>query len=88
MAATTPTFPTSRRRLRLPGVVGRPLNSLLGRLPAPVEARVRDRLGLDLFVVCAVVLVALRLFNVYPWTPWQLDMHTYWATGEGIHYGA
>ncbi len=86
MAATTTTLPNSRRRLRLPGVVGRPLNRLLGRLPAPVEARVRDRLGLDLFVVCAVVLVALRLFNVYPWTPWQLDMQTYWATGAGVSY--
>ena len=88
MAASTTTFPTSRRRLRLPNVVGRPLNRLLGRLPAPVEARVRDRLGLDLFVVCAVVLVALRLFNVYPWTPWQLDMHTYWATGAGVSYAS
>ena len=87
MAATTTNLPTSRRRLRLPAVLGRPLNGLLARLPAPVEARVRDRLGLDLFVVCAVVLVALRLFNVYPWTPWQLDMHTYWATGAGVSYG-
>ncbi len=87
MAATTASLPTSRKRLRLPGVIGRPLNRLLARLPAPVEARVRDRLGLDLFVVCAAVLVAMRLFNVYPWTPWQLDMHTYWATGAGVHYG-
>jgi hypothetical protein len=86
MAATASTFPAARRRLRLPGVVGRPLNRLLARLPAPVEARVRDRLGMDLFVVCAAVLVALRLFNVFPWTPWVLDMHTYWATGAGVDY--
>jgi hypothetical protein len=47
---------------------------------------VRDRLGLDLFVVVAVVVVFLRLFNVSPWTPWVLDMHTYWATGAGVSY--
>src|SRR5688500_1429631 len=28
----------------------------------------------------------LRLFDVHPWTPWQLDMHTYWATGAGVSY--
>src|SRR5215210_7544837 len=88
MAATSTTFPASRRRLRLPRVLGRPLNRLLARLPAPVEARVRDRLGLDLFVVCAAVLVALRLSNVFPWTLWVLDMHTYWATGAGVSYGS
>ena len=59
---------------------------LLARLPAPVEARIRDRLGLDLFAVVAVVVVALRLFNGTPWTPVVLDMHTYWATGAGISY--
>ena len=59
----------------------------LARLPAPVEARVRDRLGLDLFIVVAIVVVFMRLFHVAPWTPWQLDMHTYWATGAGIDYG-
>ena len=64
----------------------RPLDRLLARLPAPVEERVRDRLGLDLFVVVAVVVVFLRLFNVSPWTPWVLDMHTYWATGAGVDY--
>jgi hypothetical protein len=88
MASTSSTFPASRRRLRLPRVVGRPLDRLLARLPAPVEARVRDRLGLDLFVVVAAVLVALRLFNVFPWTPWVLDMHTYWATGAGVTYAS
>lgn len=62
------------------------IDRLLRRLPAPVEARVRDRLGLDVFVVAAVVFVTLRLFNVPPWTIWQLDMHTYWATGAGIDY--
>ncbi|HYK94635.1 MAG TPA: glycosyltransferase family 87 protein [Candidatus Dormibacteraeota bacterium] len=64
----------------------RTLDRLLARLPEPVEARVRDRLGLDLFVVVAVVVVALRLFNRTPWTPVVLDMHTYWATGAGISY--
>src|SRR5215212_10461486 len=88
MAATSSTFPTPRRRLRLPRVLARPLNRLLARLPAPVEARVRDRLGMDLFVVVAAVLVALRLFNSGPWTPWVLDMHTYWATGAGVSYAA
>jgi hypothetical protein len=64
----------------------RPIDRLLARLPEAVEARVRDRLGLDLFVVVAVVLVALRLFGRDPWTPWVLDMHTYWATGAGVSY--
>jgi hypothetical protein len=64
----------------------RPVDRLLARLPEPVEARIRDRLGLDLFIVVAVVGVVLRLFAVSPWTPWVLDMHTYWATGAGFNY--
>jgi hypothetical protein len=64
----------------------RPIDRLLVRLPEPVEARIRDRLGLDLFIVVAVVGVVLRLFAVAPWTPWVLDMHTYWATGADISY--
>lgn len=63
-----------------------PIDRLLARLPEPVEARIRDRLGLDLFVVVAVVIVVLRLFDVSPWTPWVLDMHTYWATRDGYGY--
>ena len=62
------------------------IDRLLARLPEPVEWRIRDRLGLDLFVVVAAVLVVLRLFGVAPWTLWQLDMHTYWATGAGFSY--
>jgi len=65
-----------------------PLDRLLARLPAPVEERIRQRLGLDLFIVVAVVVVFLRLFAVSPWTPWVLDMHTYWATRDGFTYGA
>ena len=64
----------------------RPVDRLLGRLPEPVETRIRERLGLDLFVVVAAVLVFLRLFNVSPWTPLVLDMHTYWGTGAGVSY--
>ena len=63
-----------------------PIDRLLARLPEPVEARIRDRLGLDLFVVVAVVLVVLRLFDRSPWTPSVLDMHTYWATRDGFAY--
>jgi len=63
-----------------------PLTRLLARLPAPVEERIRQRLGLDLFIVVAVVAVFLRLFAVSPWTPGVLDMHTYWATRDGISY--
>jgi hypothetical protein len=62
------------------------IDRLLARLPEPVEARVRDRLGLDLFIVVAVVLITLRLFDTYPWTSWFVDMHTYWATGAGFSY--
>ena len=58
------------------------VDRLVAHLPDAVEERVRDRLGLDLFVVVASVLVVLRLFDVFPWTPWVLDMHTYWATGR------
>jgi Glycosyltransferase family 87 len=68
--------------------IDRQLTRLLVRLPAPVEARVRDRLGFDLFVVVAVVVVFLRFFQVAPWTPWVLDMHTYWATGAGVSYAS
>lgn len=83
----TATHPArTRRRPSLPAAIARPIDALLARLPEAVEERVRDRLGLDLFVVCAAVLVFLRLLNVHPWTPWQLDMHTYWATGAGISY--
>jgi hypothetical protein len=63
-----------------------PVDRLLARLPAPVEERIRQRLGLDLFIVVAAVAVFLRLFAVAPWTPSVLDMHTYWATRDGISY--
>jgi hypothetical protein len=60
------------------------IDRLLARFPEPVEARMRDRLGLDLFVVVAAVLVVLRLLDEYPWTsPW-VDMHVYWASGAGF----
>ena len=62
------------------------IDRVLARLPEPVEARIRDRLGLDLFIVVAAVLVTLRLFDKYPWTSWFVDMHTYWATGAGFGY--
>jgi hypothetical protein len=62
------------------------IDRVLARLPEPVEARIRDRLGLDLFIVVAAVLVVLRLFDASPWVPWVLDMHTYWATGAGVSY--
>ena len=77
---------TSHRAITAVSAITRPIDRLLARLPEAVEARVRDRLGLDLFVVVAVVLVALRLFGRDPWTPWVLDMHTYWATGAGVSY--
>ncbi len=77
--------PYSVQRVTRP-IALRSIDRLLARLPAPVEARVRDRLGLDLFIVVAVVVVFLRLFHVEPWTPWVLDMHTYWATGAGVSY--
>lgn len=100
MPSAPSTLASQRRRARLPGALARPLDALarpldalarpldraLARLPAPVEARIRERLGLDLFLVAAAVLVVLRLFDVAPWTFWALDMHTYWATGAGIDY--
>lgn len=80
---STPFAPLTLRPLR---PIARGIDRILARLPEPVEARVRDRLGLDLFIVVAAVIVVLRLFDAYPWTPWVLDMHTYWATGAGIDY--
>jgi Glycosyltransferase family 87 len=72
----------------LPRRLAARIDRLLARLPEPVEARIRDRLGLDLFVVVAVVLVSLRLLDEYPWTsPW-VDMHVYWASGSGISYAS
>lgn len=63
-----------------------PLERALARLPGPVEERIRQRLGLDLFIVLAVVVVFLRAVGVPAWTPPVLDMHTYWATRDGISY--
>jgi hypothetical protein len=70
----------------LPRRIASRIDRLLARLPEPVEARIRDRLGLDLFVVVAVVLVTLRLFDEFPWTSTWVDMHVYWASGAGISY--
>jgi Glycosyltransferase family 87 len=64
----------------------RAVDRLLGRLPLDVETRIRERLGLDLFIVVAAVLVVLRLFDTAPWTSPLLDLHTYWATGKGVTY--
>lgn len=62
------------------------IDRLLARLPRAVETRVRERLGLDLFVVLLAVAVVLRLLAIDPWTISELDMHTYWATRAGIDY--
>jgi len=77
--------PQPHRRHPLQPLASR-IDRVLARLPEPVEARIRDRLGLDLFIVVAVVLVTLRLFDKYPWTSSFVDMHTYWATGAGVSY--
>jgi hypothetical protein len=77
--------PTPALARPLRSIAGR-IDRLLARLPEPVEARIRDRLGLDLFIVVATVVVVLRLIDAHPWTPWVLDMHTYWATGAGVSY--
>ena len=69
-----------------PRVLLDPLARVLARLPAPVEERIRQRLGLDLFIVVAAVVVFLRLAAVPVWTPGLLDMHTYWATRDGFDY--
>src|SRR5690349_20727406 len=65
-AALRPRQPLARALLE---PVVRPIDRLLARLPAPVEERIRQRLGLDLFIVVAVVVVFMRLFAVAPWTP-------------------
>src|SRR6185369_7409796 len=61
-------------------------NRLVDRAPAPVAALIRERLATDAFVVIAAVFVVLRLLDVYPWTASVLDLHTYWATRDGIDY--
>jgi hypothetical protein len=73
-------------RTRLTSPLTTRIDRLLARFPEPVEARMRDRLGLDLFVVVAVVLVTLRLLGEYPWTSTWVDMHVYWASGSGFGY--
>jgi Glycosyltransferase family 87 len=47
---------------------------------------IRTRLGIDALLILGAGLVALRLFNVYPWTATVLDLHAYWATNSGISY--
>lgn len=82
----TPTSNDSRLRPGPIRAVADRLDRLVSRLPDPVEQRVRDRLGLDLFLVVAAVLITLRLFDKFPWTSEFVDMHTYWATGAGFGY--
>ncbi|HSL97681.1 MAG TPA: glycosyltransferase family 87 protein [Candidatus Deferrimicrobiaceae bacterium] len=55
-------------------------------LSPAVIASLRARLGLDLAIILAVVLVGLRLFDVYPWSSPLLDLHTYWLTRDGFEY--
>ena len=64
------------------------LDRLVDRAPAPVAKLIRARLGIDAFLVVAAVFVAMRLFDVYPWTSSVLDLHTYWATRDGIDYAS
>jgi hypothetical protein len=52
----------------------------------PLRQRVRQRLGLDAFLVIGFALVALRLFDVQPWNSPFFDVHAYWATQFGIDY--
>jgi len=51
------------------------------------RGRGRD-LAIGAFVVAAGVLVAFRLFNVYPWNAAVFDLRTYWATRFGIDFSA
>ncbi|HYN68924.1 MAG TPA: glycosyltransferase family 87 protein [Candidatus Eisenbacteria bacterium] len=64
------------------------LDRLVDRAPAPVAALIRTRLGIDAFIVIAAVFVVFRLLDVYPWTASVLDLHTYWATRDGIDYAS
>lgn len=60
--------------------------AVIARVPAPLRRRLRARLGFDLAVILAVVLVAFRLFDVEPWNSPLLDLHTYWQTRDGFEY--
>jgi hypothetical protein len=62
------------------------LQRRLDRISEPTADMVRQRLGLDVFIAIGIALVALRLFNVSPWTMPILDLHAYWITRFGVDY--
>ena len=64
-----------------------PVDALLARLPAPVEERIRQRLGLDLFIVVATVVVFLRLAAVPVWIrlPFALGI-VVWGAWTNRHW--
>jgi hypothetical protein len=55
-----------------------------------MESFARDRglrgVGTPAFVTVAGVLVAFRLFAIYPWNEYVFDLHAYWATRVGLDY--
>jgi hypothetical protein len=46
---------------------------------------VRD-IGIPGFIVLIGVLVAFRLFGIYPWNEFVFDLHAYWVTRAGVDY--
>ena len=46
---------------------------------------IRD-IGIPGFLVLIGVLVAFRLFAVYPWNEYVFDLHAYWITRGGVDY--
>ncbi len=53
----------------------------------PLRRLVWQRLGMDAVLVAGLVLVLLRIGNVYPWTLPTLDMHAYWTSRDSLDYG-
>lgn len=54
---------------------------------ARTHRAVRD-VGIPGFIVLIGVLVAFRLFDVYPWNEYVFDLHAYWATRAGVDYAS
>jgi len=59
---------------------------LVHRLPTSFRRVHRGRLPVDTFAIAAAVLVAARFLDISPWNHPSLDLHTYWATRDGIDY--
>lgn len=79
-------WPRARARARLARTrIGAVLPSV-DWTATPLRSLVWRRLGMDAVLVIGVILVVLRLGNVFPWTLPTLDMHAYWTSRDAMNY--